>query len=59
MQVKELFVLYENTKISQVKDKGQLDSLAEVLELLSAKFDELQKNQEKKDKKISELEKKN
>ena len=52
-------MLYENTKISQVKDKGQLDSLAEVLELLSAKFDELQKNQEKKDKKISELEKKN
>ena len=36
-------MLYENTEISQVKDKGQLDSLAEVLELLSAKFDELQK----------------
>ena len=36
----------------------QLDSLADVLELLYAKFDELEKDREKKDKKICELEKK-
>ena len=38
--------------------KMQLDSLADVLELLYAKFDELEKDREKKDKKICELEKK-
>ena len=40
----------------------QLESLADVLKLLSAKFDELdelEKDREKKDKKIYELEKKN
>ena len=56
--VKELFVLHEDTKNSQIKGEKQLDSLADALELLSEKFDELEKDREKKDKKISELEKK-
>ena len=51
MQVKELFILHENTKKSQIKDEKQLDSLADALELLSAKFDELEKDREKKEKK--------
>ena len=55
MQVKELFILHENTKKSQIKDEKQLDSLADALELLSAKFDELEKDREKKEKKKSEL----
>ena len=42
----------EDTKKSQIKGK------ADALELLPAKFDELEKGREKKDKKISELEKK-
>ena len=58
LQVKEFFVLHEDTKNSQIKGEKQLDSLADALELLSAKFDELEKDREKKDKKISELEKK-
>ena len=44
-------------KISQIKDEGQLGSLVNVLELLSAKFDGLQKDHQKKDQKIYELEK--
>lgn len=44
-------------KISQIKDEGQLGSLVNVLELLSAKFDGLQKDHKKKDRKICELEK--
>ena len=39
LQVKELSVLHEDTKISQIKGKKQLDSLVDALELLSAKFD--------------------
>ena len=58
MQLKELFVLHEDTKNSQIKGKKHLESLANALELLSAKFDELEKDREKKDKKTSELEKK-
>ena len=58
LQVKELFVLHEDTKNSQIKGEKQLDSLVEALKLLSAKFEELEKNREKKDKKISDLEKK-
>ena len=58
MQVKDLFVLHEDTKNSQIKGEKQLDSLADALELLSAKLDELEKDCEKKHKKISELEKK-
>ena len=58
MQVKDLFVLHEDTKNSQIKGEKQLDSLAGALELLSAKLDELEKDCEKKHKKISELEKK-
>ena len=46
-------MLHEHTKNSQIKEEKQLDALADALELLSTKFDEL----EKKDKKISELEK--
>ena len=57
LQVKELFVLHEDTKNSEIKGEKQLDSLADTLELLAAKFDELEKDHEKKDKKISELEK--
>ena len=57
LQVKELFVLHEDTKNSQIKSEKQLDSLADTLELLAAKFDEWEKDREKKDKKISELEK--
>ena len=45
-------------KNSQIKGEKQLDSLSDALELLSAKFDELEKDQEKKNKKISEVEKK-
>ena len=51
VQVNELFILHENTKKSQIKDEKQLDSLADSLELLSAKFDELEKDREKKEKK--------
>ena len=51
VQVKELFILHENTKKSQIKDEKQLDSLADALELLPAKFDELEKDREKKEKK--------
>ena len=58
LQVKELFVLHEETKNFQIKGGKQLDFLADALELLSAKIDELEKDCEKKDKKISELEKK-
>ena len=58
LQVKELFVLHEDTKNSQIKDEKQLDSLADALELLSAKFYELEKYRENKYKNISELEKK-
>ena len=45
-------------KNSQIKGEKQLDSLSDALELLSAKFDELEKDHEKKNKKISEVEKK-
>ena len=58
LQVKDLFVLHEDTKNSQIKGEKQLDSLADALELLTAKLDELEKDCEKKHKKISELEKK-
>ena len=58
MQVKDVFVLHEDTKNSQIKGEKQLDSLADALELLTAKLDELEKDCEKKHKKISELEKK-
>ena len=51
-------MLHEETKNSQIKGGKQLDSLADALELLSAKIVELEKDSEKKDKKISELEKK-
>ena len=51
-------MLHEDTKNSQIKGEKQLDSLADALELLSAKLDELEKDCEKKHKKISELEKK-
>ena len=43
-------------KNSQIKGEKQLDSLADALELLTAKLDELEKDCEKKHKKISELE---
>ena len=58
LQVKELLVLHEETKNSQIKGGKQLDSLADALEFLSAKIVELEKDCEKKDTKISELEKK-
>ena len=45
-------------KNSQIKGEKQLDSLSDALELLSAKFDELEKDHEKKNKKISEVQKK-
>ena len=45
-------------KNSQIKRERHLDSLADVLNLLSAKFDELEKDSEKKDQKICENEKK-
>ena len=51
LQVKELFVLHEdtkNTKNSQIKCQKQLDSLANALKLLSLKFDKLEKDHEKK-----------
>ena len=50
-------MLHEGTKNSQIKGKKQLDSLADALDLLSVKFDELEKDREKKDRKISDLEK--
>ena len=46
-------MLHEGTKNIQIKDEKQLDSLSDALELLSAKFDELEKDREKKDKNIS------
>ena len=49
---------HEDTKNFQIKGEKLLDSLAGALELLSVKFDELEKDCEKKDKNISELEKK-
>ena len=55
LQVKELFVFHKDTKNSQVKGERQLDSLAGALELLSAKFDELEKDCAKKDKKFLNL----
>ena len=51
-------MLHEETKNFQIKGGKQLDFLADALELLSAKIDELEKDCKKKDKKISELEKK-
>ena len=45
-------MLHEDTKNSQIKGEKQLDFLADALELLSAKFDELEKDREKKDKKF-------
>lgn len=44
-------------KNSQIKSESQLDSLADALELLSAMFDELEKEHDQKDQKIYELEK--
>ena len=44
-------------KNSQIKSESQLDSLADALELLSAIFDELEKEHDQKDQKIYELEK--
>ena len=58
MQVKECFALYEDTKNSHIKDEKQLDSPADVPELLSAKFDDLEKDREKKHENISVTEKK-
>ena len=43
MQVKKLFVLYRDKENSQIKGKRQLDSITDVLKLLPAKFDELEK----------------
>ena len=43
-------MLHEDTKNSQIKVEKQLDSLADALKLLSAKFDELEKDCEKKEK---------
>ena len=51
-------MLHEDTKNSDIKGEKQLDSLADVLKLLSAKLDELEKDREKKVRTISELEKK-
>ena len=56
--VKELFVLHEDTKISQIKGEKQLDSVADALDLLSVNLDELEKYREKKDKKFLNLRKK-
>ena len=56
-EVKTLFVLHEDTKNPDIKGEKQLDSLADVLKLLSAKLDELEKDCEKKVRTISELEK--
>ena len=47
LQVKELFVLHEDTKNSQIKGEKQLDSPSGALELLSVKSDELEKDHEK------------
>ena len=47
LQVKELFVLHEDTKNSQIKGEKQLDSPSDALELLSVKSDELEKDHEK------------
>ena len=58
LQVKELFVFHKDTENSQIKGESQLDSLEGALELLSAKFDELEKDCTKKEKKVSELERK-
>ena len=44
-------------KNSQIKSESQLDSLTDALELLSAMFDELEKEHDQKDQKIYELEK--
>ena len=44
-------------KNSQIKSESQLDSLADALELLSAMFDESEKEHDQKDQKIYELEK--
>lgn len=56
--MKELFVLHEDTKISQIKGEKQLDSVADALDLLSVNLDELEKYREKKDKKFLNLRKK-
>ena len=50
-------MLHEDTKNPDIKGEKQLDSLADVLKLLSAKLDELEKDREKKVRTISELEK--
>ena len=49
-QVKELFTFHEEAKESQIK-------VTESLELMLAKFDDLQKEIKKKDEKINQLEK--
>ena len=56
--MKELYVLHEDTKISQIKGEKQLDSVADALDLLSVNLDELEKYREKKDKKFLNLRKK-
>ena len=58
LQVKELFVLCEDTKNSQIKGEKQLDSLAEVLELLSANLMSWRKTARRKIRKFLNLRKK-
>ena len=55
LQVTELFVLHEETKNFQIKGEKELDSVVDGVKLLSAKFDELEKDREKKDKKLYEV----
>ena len=51
-------MFHKDTKNSPIKGERQLDSLEGALELLSAKFDELEKDCAKKEKKFPELERK-
>ena len=51
-------MLHQDVKNSQTKGEKQLDYLVNALKLLSAKFDELEMDRKKKDKKKYELEKK-
>ena len=49
LHVKEHFLLYKDTENSHVKGERQLYSHADGLQLLSAKFDELENSREKND----------
>ena len=54
-QMKELFVMYEESKNSGIKGEKQLESLTQSIDFLSSKFDEIKKDQKEKEEQIEIL----